>query len=56
MKNFIAHTEEIRKEMLEAIDYASSLNDLFKQKPQSSEHCSNKTHHMHHNKPVNPLR
>ena len=33
MKNFIAHTEEIRKEMLEAIDYASSLNDLFKQIP-----------------------
>ena len=33
MKNFIAHTEEIRKEMLEAIDYASSLDDLFKQIP-----------------------
>lgn len=33
MKNFIAHTEETRKEMLEAIDYASSLDDLFKQIP-----------------------
>ena len=33
MKNFIAHTDDIRKEMLEAIDYASSLDDLFKQIP-----------------------
>ena len=32
MNNFIAHNDEIRKEMLESIKY-SSLDDLYKQIP-----------------------
>ena len=32
MKNFIAHTDEIRQEMLNAISY-SSIEDLFTQIP-----------------------
>ena len=29
MKNFIAHTDDIRNKMLEAIDYASTIEDLY---------------------------
>ena len=32
MKNFVAHTEDIRKEMLESIN-CNSVDDLFKQIP-----------------------
>ena len=33
MKNFIAHTDNVRKEMLDSISCCSSIDDLFKQIP-----------------------
>ena len=33
MKNFIAHTNETRNELLNSLKYASTVEDLFKQVP-----------------------